>query len=75
MLAIVAQKMCSSDRKVWARHIENEKKQVALETLMTWLTVEGKSKIRAVSPVRNNVAGANKSNFSHFTDAEIIKTA
>ena len=36
MLAIVEQKMCSSDRKVWARHIESEKKEATLENLMTW---------------------------------------
>ena len=29
--AIIEQKMCSSDRKVWARHIESEKKEAALE--------------------------------------------
>ena len=49
MLAIVEQKMCSSDRKVWARHIESEKKEATLENLMTWLTVEMKSRIRAVA--------------------------
>ena len=49
MLAIVEQKMCSSDRKVWARHIESEKKEATLENLMTWLTVEMKSRFRVVA--------------------------
>ena len=70
MLAIVEQKMCSGDRKVWTRHIESEKKEATLEHLMTWLTVETKSRIRAVAPIRSNFAGANKSNVSHFAVAE-----
>ena len=45
MLAIIEQKMCSSDRKVGARQIESEKKEATLENLMTWLTVEMKSRI------------------------------
>ena len=70
MLAIIEQKMCSSDRKVWARHIESEKKEATLENLMTWLTVEMKSRIRAVAPIRSNFAGTNKSSVSHFAVAE-----
>ena len=70
MLAIVKQKMCRSDRKVWERHIESEKKETTLENLMTWLTVEMKSRIRAVAPIRNNFAGVNKSSVSHFAVAE-----
>ena len=70
MLAIVEQKMCSSDRKVRTRHIESEKKEATLENLMTWLTVEMKSRIRAVAPIRSNFAGANKSSGSHFAVAE-----
>ena len=55
MLAIVEQKMCSSDRKVLARHINSEKKEATLENLMTWLTVDMKSRIRAVAPIRSNL--------------------
>ena len=60
MLAIVGQKMSNSDRKVWARHIESEKKEAILENLMTWLTVQMKSRIQAVAPIRSNFAGAIK---------------
>ena len=49
---------------------ESEKKEATLENLMTWLTVEMKSRIRAVAPIRSNFAGANKSSVSHFTVAE-----
>ena len=70
MLAIIEQKMHSSDRKVWARHIESEKKEATLENLMTWLMVEMKSRIRSVAPIRSNFAGANKSSVSHFAVAE-----
>ena len=73
MLAIVEQKMCSSDRKVWARHIESEKKEAILENLMTWLTVEMKSRIRAVAPIRSNFAGTNKSSVNYFAVAEYRK--
>ena len=37
---------------------------------MTWLTVEMKSRIRALAPIRSNFAGANKSSVSHFAVAE-----
>ena len=70
MLAIIEQKMCSIDKKVWARHIESEKKEATLENLMTWLTVEMKSRIRAVAPIRSNFAGTNKNSVSHFAVAE-----
>ena len=40
---------------------------------MTWLTVEMKSRIRAVAPMRSNFVGANKSSFSYFAVAEIKK--
>ena len=70
MLAIIEQKMCSSGRKIWARHMESEKKEVTLENLMAWLTVEMKFRIRAVAPIRSNFAGANKSSVSHFAVAE-----
>ena len=35
---------------------ESEKKEATLENLMTWLTVEMKSRIRAVAPIRSNFA-------------------
>ena len=37
---------------------------------MTWLTVEIKSRIQAVAPIRSNFARANKSSVSHFAVAE-----
>ena len=52
ILAIVEWKMCSSDRKVGARHIESKKNKGTIETLMTWLTVERKFEIRAVPPIK-----------------------
>lgn len=43
MLAIIEQKMCTDDRKVWSRELEKEKKVATLETLMEWMIAEMKS--------------------------------
>ena len=54
MLSIVEKKMCASDRKVWSRDLEREKKPATLHGLMSWMTVEMKSRMRAIAPVRNS---------------------
>ena len=53
MLAIIEQKMCADDRKVWSRDIERESKPATLTNLTNWTTVEMKSRMRATAPVRN----------------------
>lgn len=52
MLSIIEQKMCVDDRKVWARDLEREKKPATLHALMSWMTVEMKSRMRATAPIR-----------------------
>jgi hypothetical protein len=53
MLSIIEKKMCASDRKVWSRDLEREKQPATLYRLMSWMTVEMKSRMRAIAPVRS----------------------
>ena len=46
MLSIIEQKMCTDDRKVWARELERENKTATLQALMCSMTAEMKSRIR-----------------------------
>ena len=52
MLALIEQKMPSDDRKVWARDLERDKKEATLENIMSWMTTEMKSRMRASAPLR-----------------------
>ena len=52
MLSLIEQKMCSDDRKVWSRDLERNKQPATLQNLMTWMTVEMKSRMRATVPLR-----------------------
>ena len=54
MLAIIEQKMCSDDRKVWSRFLETTKCHAALEALMFWMTSEMNSRMRATAPLRSS---------------------
>ena len=54
MIAIIEQKMHMSDRIVWARHLESTGKEATLENLITWMTTEMKTRMRATAPVRNS---------------------
>ena len=54
MLAIIEQKMCSDDRKVWSRFLETTKCHATLEALMSWMTSEMKSRMRATAPLRSS---------------------
>ena len=53
MLSIIEKKMCASVRKVWSRDLEREKQPATLHRLISWMTVEMKSRMRAIAPVRN----------------------
>ena len=52
MLSIIEQKMCTDDRKVWARELVREKKTATLHALMCWVAAEIKSRMRATAPIR-----------------------
>ena len=54
MLAIIEQKMCCDDLKVWSRFLETKKCHATLEALMSWITSEMKSRMRATAPLRNS---------------------
>ena len=53
MLAIIEQRMCVDDRKVWSRHLERDCQQATLENLVACMTTEMKSRMRATAPMRN----------------------
>ena len=61
MLSIIEQKMCPDDRKVWSRDLERERKPATLNALITWMTSEMKSRMRATAPVRFNKSTQNQS--------------
>ena len=54
MLSIIEQKMCVDDRKVWSRDLEKTKHPAMLLSLMTWMTAEMKSRMRATAPIRTS---------------------
>ena len=54
MLAIIEQKMCSDDRKVWSPFLETTKCHATQEALMSWMTSEMKSRMRATAPLRSS---------------------
>ena len=56
MLALIEQRMCTDDRKVWARHLENSGKEATLAQLIGWMNTEMKSRIRATAPLRSTAA-------------------
>ena len=58
------QKMCAADRQVWARDLERKKKPPTLNALMSWMTVEIKSRMRATAPIR--VSGSNRKQINHL---------
>ena len=53
VLALIEQKMCSDDRKVWARYLEKEKTELKMAILTEWMNCEMKSRMRATVPVRS----------------------
>ncbi len=81
MLAIIDQRMCSKDRKTWARHLEKEKIQPKLSDLIDWMNGEMKSRMGAAAFLRaqervrvNQVSGGAKAkcwicpSFDHWID-------
>lgn len=52
MLALFEQRMCTDDREVWARHLENSGKEATLAQLIAWMNTEMKSRMRAMAPLR-----------------------
>lgn len=52
MLSIIEQKMCVHDRKVWARDLGREKEPATLCALISWMTVEMKSRMCGTAPIR-----------------------
>ena len=52
IVPIIEQKICSDDRKVWSRFLETTKCHATLEALMSWMTSEMKSRMRATAPLR-----------------------
>ncbi|XP_028413778.1 uncharacterized protein LOC114536622 [Dendronephthya gigantea] len=65
MLSIIEQKMCPDDRKVWSRDLERDRKPATLSNLMTWMTSEMKSRMRATAPVRSGATSRRKINHVH----------
>ena len=53
MLALIEQRMCIDDRKVWARHQENSGQEATLAQLIAWMNTEMKSRMRATAPLRS----------------------
>ena len=52
VIALLEQKLCSQDKRMWARYIEREKVEVTMSNLLDWLTVEMKTRMRTNSDIR-----------------------
>ncbi|XP_028411085.1 uncharacterized protein LOC114533686 [Dendronephthya gigantea] len=68
MLVMIEKKMCPSDRKIWSRDLERERKPATFNGLMEWMTVEMKSRMRATAPIRNAVTSRRSVN--HFNSGK-----
>jgi len=53
MIAIIEQKLHVNDRKIWSRYLETSQKEATLENLITWMTTEMKTRMRAIAPFRS----------------------
>ena len=62
MLSIIEQKVCCDDRKVWSRELERTNQPATLLGLMSWMTAEMKSRMRATAPLRT---GSNTHTIHH----------
>ena len=56
MLSVIERRICADDRKVWARELEREKKPATLQALLSWMTTEMKSRMRATAPIRTGMS-------------------
>ena len=57
LVALIEQRMCNDDRKVWARHLENSRQEATLAQLITWMTTEMKSRMRATTQPTTQASG------------------
>ncbi|XP_041453627.1 uncharacterized protein LOC121406824 [Lytechinus variegatus] len=74
MLATIERKMCAVDRKNWFRYQESEKQAASFETLLTWLNLEMKARMRASAPLRSQMQSEGKSaNVHHLSYKEKSK--
>ena len=71
-MAIIEQKMCSDDRKVWSRFLETTKCHATLEAFMSWMTSEMKSRMRATAPLRSS-KHLNVNQISAFEEKGTVK--
>ena len=55
-------KMCCDDRKVWSRELERTNQPATLLGLVSWMTAEMKSRMRATAPLRT---GSNTHTIHH----------
>ena len=71
MVSIIEQKMSMDDRKVWSRDLEKSNQLATPLGLMTWMTAEMKSRIRATAPLRT---GSNNHTIHHVVVESRSKT-
>ena len=64
MFFLIEQKMCADDRNEWSRDLEKTKQPATPNQLMTWMTVEMKSRMRTTAPSNGSfpVRNVNKVN-------------
>lgn len=73
MLSIIEQKMCADDRKMWSRDLEREGKSASLKGLMEWMSLEMKSRMRAIAPLRSSSNSPRKVNHLQAQGGEDTK--
>lgn len=70
MLSIIERKMGPDDRKVWSRDLEREGKPATLQGLLSWMTSEMKSRMRAIAPVRSDSSHRSINHFKTEEDSQ-----
>ena len=70
MLAMIERKMSVDDRKVWFRFQESTKDPVSLQMLLSWMSGEMKTRMRASAPLRSDSRHVTVGHMSQFKDEQ-----
>lgn len=52
VIALLEQKLCPPDKRLWVRYVEREGIEITMANLLDWLTIEMKTRIRTNSDIR-----------------------
>ena len=70
MLAMIERKMSVDDRKVWFRFQESTKEPASFQMLLSWMSGEMKTRMRASAPLRSDSRHVTVSHMSQLKDEQ-----